>query len=48
MLIVDDYGHWTGAREAVDEFFAGRADAPLLARVDYTGRIGVRTASAPG
>ena len=48
VLIVDDYGHWTGAREAVDEFFAGRADAPLLARVDYTGRIGVKTASAPG
>ena len=24
MLIIDDYGHWAGAREAVDEFFAGR------------------------
>jgi hypothetical protein len=42
VLIVDDYGHWAGAREAVDEFFAGRSDAPLLARVDYTGRIGVK------
>jgi O-methyltransferase len=45
VLIVDDYGHWAGARDAVDEFFAGRADAPLLARIDYTGRIGVKSGS---
>jgi hypothetical protein len=43
VLLIDDYGHWQGAREAVDEFFAGRSDAPLLCRVDYTGRIGVRS-----
>jgi hypothetical protein len=42
VLIVDDYGHWAGARQAVDEFFAGRADAPLLHRIDYTGRIAVK------
>ncbi len=42
VLIVDDYGHWAGARMAVDEFFADRADAPLLCRIDYTGRIGVK------
>lgn len=42
VLIVDDYGHWTGAREAVDEFFAGRSDAPLLSRIDYTGRLAVK------
>jgi hypothetical protein len=42
VLIIDDYGHWAGARQAVDEFFAGRADAPLLSRIDYTGRIGVK------
>jgi O-methyltransferase len=42
VLIVDDYGHWAGAREAVDEFFAAREDAPLLSRVDYTGRMGVK------
>jgi O-methyltransferase len=45
ILIVDDYGHWAGARDAVDEFFAGRPDAPLLARIDYTGRIGVKPAA---
>jgi O-methyltransferase len=42
VLIVDDYGHWKGAREAVDEFFAQRPDAPLLARTDYTGRMAVK------
>ncbi len=42
VLIIDDYGHWAGAREAVDEFFAGRTDRPLLNRIDYTGRIGVK------
>ncbi|HET7049811.1 MAG TPA: TylF/MycF/NovP-related O-methyltransferase [Solirubrobacteraceae bacterium] len=42
VLIIDDYGHWSGARRAVDGYFAGRGDAPLLARVNYTGRMGVR------
>jgi hypothetical protein len=40
VLIVDDYGHYAGARQAVDEHFAGRPI--LLARVDYTGRMGVK------
>jgi hypothetical protein len=42
VLIIDDYGHWVGAREAVDEFFEGRDDAPFLTRLDYSGRIGVK------
>jgi hypothetical protein len=42
VLIIDDYGDWAGARGAVDEFFASRPDAPLLSRVDSTGRIGVK------
>ncbi len=42
VLIVDDYGHWTGARQAVDEYFAGHEHRPLLNRIDYTGRIGVK------
>jgi O-methyltransferase len=42
VLIVDDYGHWEGAREATDRYLA-EVDAPiLLNRVDYTGRVGVR------
>jgi O-methyltransferase len=40
VLIIDDYGHWQGARKAVDEFFADRPQ--LFARVDYTGRMTVK------
>jgi O-methyltransferase len=40
VLIVDDYGHYAGARQAVDEYFA---DAPVyLARLDHTGRIAIK------
>jgi hypothetical protein len=42
VLILDDYGHWLGARRAVDEYFAEHGEAPLLSRIDYTGRMGVR------
>jgi O-methyltransferase len=41
VLIVDDYGDWTGARAAVDEYFS--KTPILLNRVDFTGRIGVKT-----
>jgi O-methyltransferase len=43
VLIVDDYGHYAGARRAVEDYFAERGGRPLLARVDYTGRIAVKT-----
>jgi len=39
LLIIDDYGHFTGARQAVDEYFGQKA---FLARVDYTGRVLVK------
>jgi O-methyltransferase len=42
VLIIDDYGHWDGARRAVDEYFETTADPLLLHRIDYTGRIAVR------
>jgi O-methyltransferase len=42
VLIVDDYGHWEGARRAVDEHFAAHPPAPMLHRIDYSGRIGLR------
>jgi len=42
VLIVDDYGHWEGARRAVDEYFAAHPPAPLLHRTDYTGRVAVK------
>src|SRR4051812_32630204 len=42
ILIIDDYGHWQGAKKAVDEYFSERADNVYLHRIDYTGRILVR------
>ncbi len=42
VLIVDDYGHWDGARRAVDEYFAAHGPVPLLNRIDYSGRIAVK------
>jgi hypothetical protein len=44
VLIIDDYGHWAGCRQAVDEYFASRKLHALLNRVDYTGRIAVKPA----
>lgn len=46
VLIVDDYGHWQGSRQAVDEHFAAHPPAPLLHRVDYSARLAVKPASA--
>jgi hypothetical protein len=42
VLIIDDYGHWEGARRAVDEELAALGEPLLLNRIDYTGRIAVR------
>jgi hypothetical protein len=42
VLIIDDYGHWEGARRAVDEYFAASGSPLLLNRIDYTGRIAVK------
>jgi hypothetical protein len=44
ILIIDDYGHWNGCREAVDEYFDQIDRGMFLARIDYTGRIGLKTA----
>ncbi|MGH8678072.1 MAG: TylF/MycF/NovP-related O-methyltransferase [Burkholderiales bacterium] len=44
VLIIDDYGHWKGCRQAVDEYFEARNIRLLLNRVDYTGRIAVKPA----
>ena len=41
ILMIDDYGHWGGARKAVDEFFATRP-RPFFGYIDATGRIAVK------
>lgn len=42
VLILDDYGHWAGARKAVDDYIREHGLPLLLHRVDYTGRIAVK------
>jgi hypothetical protein len=42
VLIVDDYGHWRGARKAIDEYLAEHARREHLQRIDYTGRLLVK------
>lgn len=39
VLLIDDYGHWQGARQAVDEYFADAGPSHYLHRVDYTARL---------
>lgn len=42
ILIIDDYGHWQGARKAVDEYFSTQSRPVYLHRIDYTGRALVK------
>jgi hypothetical protein len=42
VLIIDDYGHWQGARRAVDEYVKTHQLRLLLHPIDYTGRIAVK------
>lgn len=42
VLVLDDYGHWQGARQAVDEYFVQSGKAPLLQRIDYSGRLAIK------
>lgn len=42
VLLIDDYGHWQGARQAVDKYLAENNVRILLNRIDYTGRIAVK------
>jgi len=34
ILIIDDYGHWLGARQAVDDYFINAP--PIFAPIDYS------------
>lgn len=42
VIIIDDYGHWKGARKAVDSYIQENKIKILLNRIDYTGRIAVK------
>lgn len=43
VLVIDDYGYWRGARKATDEYLGALRERPLLHRIDYTGRICVKS-----
>jgi O-methyltransferase len=38
VVVIDDYGHWEGARRAVDEYLVTNGIHCLLHRIDYTAR----------
>jgi hypothetical protein len=42
VLIIDDYGHWQGARRAVDQYFEEYGIPILLHRIDYSGRAAIK------
>jgi len=42
VCIIDDYGHWAGSRQAVDEYFDEQGSRVLLHRIDYSGRLIVK------
>jgi O-methyltransferase len=42
LIIIDDYGHWRGAKKATDEYMRDNNIKLFLCRIDYTGRIGVK------
>jgi len=42
VLIIDDYGHWDGARQATEEYLSRLERRPLLNRIDYSGRLLVK------
>ena len=42
VCILDDYGHWQGARQAVDEFFTTNPPRPLMTPIDFSGRMFVK------
>jgi predicted O-methyltransferase YrrM len=46
IIIIDDYGHWSGARKAVEDYFADPKVSyrrPMLWVIDYTARGAIKT-----
>jgi len=42
VIIIDDYGYWKGAREAVDQYIKEKNITILLSRMDDTGRMAIK------
>ena len=43
VIVIDDYGHFEGAKRAVDEFIAARKEPILLNHIDYTARFWLKS-----
>jgi O-methyltransferase len=42
VCIIDDYGHWAGAKQAVDEYLAEHNIHVLMHHIDTTGRLFIK------
>jgi len=42
VMIIDDYGHWSGAKDAIDRYLSENRIPLFLNRLDYTGRLAVK------
>lgn len=42
VLIIDDYGHWKGSKEATDKYISEQNLMLFLNRVDYAGRVAIK------
>ena len=42
ILIIDDYGHWKGAKKAVDEYFRTDQKFRFFHRIDHTSRLYIK------
>jgi len=42
VLIIDDYGHWVGAKKAVDEYIEDKNICIYLNKIDYSARIAIK------
>ena len=43
VLLLDDYGHYQGARRAIDEYFDRVGKRPFLTRIDYSCRAAIKS-----
>jgi O-methyltransferase len=42
VLLVDDYGFWSGAQQAIEDYFDNVGSRPMLHMTDYTGRSAIK------
>lgn len=47
VLLLDDYGYWQGAREAVDQYIAENRLRLFLHRIDHSGRLAIKIDPTP-